>query len=203
MIKQQERLGYLTLVTGPTRSGKSDWAEILAAASKQPVLYLATAQRNPQDAEWQARIESHRVRRPTAWATLEVPEDLTQAIEEAPESCCILVDALGTWVANALEQPQELWTQRAADFLEALEHSRNQIVVVAEEVGWGIVPAYESGRRFRDRLGDLVCQTGAIADQVYLVTAGYAIDVKQLGQAVPRDIKQRLGETSSLRLEIP
>lgn len=184
-----ESLRRLILVTGPTRSGKSDWAEALAHESQQ-VLYMATALSNPDDSEWQARIEAHRDRRPPAWMTLEVPYALTTALREAPSQCCILIDALGTWVANTLEQPAEEWRQTEAELLDALYYSPNRIILVTEEVGWGIVPAYPAGRLFRDRLGELVRFVGAMSDQVYLVTAGYAIEIKQLGQAVPRPVKQ-------------
>jgi adenosylcobinamide kinase / adenosylcobinamide-phosphate guanylyltransferase len=183
-------LGQLILVTGPTRSGKSDWAEALAASSQQSVLYLATSLNDPQDAEWQARIEAHRDRRPQVWTTLEVPYALPKAICDAPSQCCLLIDALGTWVANGLEQSAESWRLMEAELLEALRCSPNQIILVAEEVGWGIVPAYPTGRLFRDRLGELVRHIGAMSDQVYLVTAGYALDIKQLGQPVPGHIKQ-------------
>ncbi len=182
-------LGQLILVTGPTRSGKSDWAEALAAQSQQSVIYMATSLSDPQDLEWQARIESHRDRRPQVWTTIEVPYALSKAIYGALGQDCILIDALGTWVANSLEQSNEAWRQTEAEFLDALHGSSNRIILVAEEVGWGIVPAYPAGRLFRDRLGELVRQVGAISDQVYLVTAGYALDIKQLGQAVPRSIK--------------
>jgi adenosylcobinamide kinase / adenosylcobinamide-phosphate guanylyltransferase len=183
-------LGQLILVTGPTRSGKSDWAEALAARSQQLVLYMATSLSDPNDLEWQSRIEAHRDRRPQVWKTLEVPHALSNAICEAPSQCCLLIDALGTWVANCLEQSAESWYQTEAELLEALHCSPNRIILVAEEVGWGIVPAYPAGRLFRDRLGELVRHVGAMSDQVYLVTAGYALEIKQLGQSVPQHVKQ-------------
>jgi adenosylcobinamide kinase / adenosylcobinamide-phosphate guanylyltransferase len=187
---QSEALGRLVLVTGPTRSGKSDWAETLAARSQHPVLYLATSLQNPEDIEWQARIEMHRDHRPQDWVTEEVPYDLAVSIRRMRDSHCLLVDALGNWVANCLEQPSPVWHRTEADFLEALSPSPHQIILVAEEVGWGVVPAYPAGRLFRDRLGNLTRQVGAIADRIYLVTAGYAVDLKQLGQAVPQHVKQ-------------
>jgi adenosylcobinamide kinase / adenosylcobinamide-phosphate guanylyltransferase len=183
-------LGQLILVTGPTRSGKSDWAEALAASSRQSVLYIATSLNDPQDLEWQARIEAHRGRRPQVWTTLEVPYALSKAIYSAPSQCCLLIDALGTWVANGLEQSAESWRQTETELLEALHCSPNRIISVAEEVGWGVVPAYPTGRLFRDRLGELVRYIGAMSDQVYLVTAGYALDIKQIGRYVPQHVKQ-------------
>lgn len=190
-LTKNQLLGHLIVVTGPTRSGKSDWAEALAKRSQQSVLYMATSLSNPEDLEWQARIEAHRDRRPQVWTTLEVPHALSDAIRGASGRCCILVDALGTWVANGLEQSAEAWGRTEADFLEALYSSPNRVILVAEEVGWGIVPAYPMGRLFRDRLGALVRSASAMSDQVYLVAAGYALDIKQLGQAVPQHFEQR------------
>jgi adenosylcobinamide kinase / adenosylcobinamide-phosphate guanylyltransferase len=186
VFAENQPLGRLILVTGPTRSGKSDWAEALAEHSQQSVLYLATSLNDPQDAEWQARIKAHRDRRPHVWTTLEVPYALSKAISEVSSPCCILIDALGTWVANGLDQSAEDWAQTEAEFLDALYGSLHRIILVAEEVGWGLVPAYPTGRLFRDRLGELVRHVGAMSDQVYLVTAGYAFDIKQLGQSVPQ-----------------
>ena len=188
------KLASLTLVTGPTRSGKSDWAETLAANSPLPVQYLATALELEGDLEWQARILAHRDRRPKDWTTVEVPFALAAAVGEAPRPCCILIDALGTWVANELEQSQETWQVTEASFLSAVQDSSNPVIVVAEEVGWGVVPAYAAGRLFRDRLGNLTRAVGALADRVYLVTAGYAVDLTAIGQAVPGRVKQHHGK---------
>lgn len=181
----RENLGRLILVTGPSRSGKSDWAEALAARSGQPVLYIATSLDNPDDPEWQTRIQLHRDRRPSHWTLQEVPSALAEAIAQAPPQQCILIDSLGTWLANQLEQSAKQWQQTEAVLLETLQHSPQRIILVVEEVGWGVVPAYPAGRLFCDRLGMLTRQIGQLADQVYLVAAGYALDIKALGQPVP------------------
>jgi adenosylcobinamide kinase/adenosylcobinamide-phosphate guanylyltransferase len=96
-----------------------------------------------------------------------------------------VVDSLGTWVANCLEQSEPVWQQTQAQLLDHLGQRRQAIVLVAEETGWGVVPAYPSGRTFRDRLGSLTREIGAISDAVYLVVAGYAVDLRVIGQAVP------------------
>ncbi len=174
----------LTLITGPTRSGKSEWAEQLASQSGRSVLYIATALVEASDQEWQNRIARHQARRPPEWQTLAVPVALAQAIVDAPPNSCLLVDSLGTWLANLLEQDELLWQHTQTELLESLRQTECDVILVAEEVGWGVVPAYPLGRSFRDRLGSLVRQIGTRADRVYLVTAGYALDLKQLGQPV-------------------
>lgn len=185
----------LVLVTGPSRSGKSEWAEALAQRTETPVGYVATAQRSPDDLEWQARLAAHRRRRPAHWRTLEVPLHLAEAISTQGQAGeCWLVDSLGTWLANCLDQSEAEWQQTQDQFLEALQARRCTVIVVAEETGWGVVPAYPLGRQFRDRLGTLTRAVGAIADQVYLTVAGYAIDLKALGYAIPPSPPSPSGE---------
>jgi adenosylcobinamide kinase/adenosylcobinamide-phosphate guanylyltransferase len=175
------------LVTGPARSGKSEWAEQLAMQSRKSVLYVATSRLDPTDAEWQNRIGRHRQRRPAQWQTVEVPVHLADAIASATNQSCLLVDSLGTWLANLLEQSEAEWHQTQGQLLTALQQTEADVIMVAEETGWGIVPAYPLGRIFRDRLGALVRQIGAIAPTtVYLVTAGYALNLTHLGQSIDK-----------------
>ncbi|MEO0853512.1 MAG: bifunctional adenosylcobinamide kinase/adenosylcobinamide-phosphate guanylyltransferase [Cyanobacteria bacterium J06648_11] len=174
----------LVVVTGPTRSGKSAFAEKLAATSTLPVTYVATARCNPDDREWQARIERHRRTRPDTWQTLEEPLDLTAVLDRAEGDRCYLVDSLGTWVANWIEAEEAEWDSRTDAFVASLSRTAATVILVAEEVGWGVVPAFPMGRTFRDRLGVLVQEVAATSDRVYLVVAGYAIDVKRYGEKV-------------------
>ena len=171
----------LILVVGPARSGKSRWAEALAEQSPHPVTYIATALALPEDAEWSDRIQQHRDRRPSNWSTKEVPYALSASLEAAQTNQCLLVDSLGTWVANHIEQPEADWQSKVEAFLAAVDRCPARLILVAEETGWGVVPAYALGRRFRDRLGELTQALGSGADAVYLVTAGYALPLHHLG----------------------
>ena len=172
----------LMLVTGAARSGKSEWAETLAAQSGKIVTYIATATVDPTDLEWQARIQQHQQRRPAHWHTQSAREDLVTRIGSAESSECLLVDSLGTWVANFLDRADAEWEELTQVLLEALPVSLATIILVAEETGWGVVPAYASGRLFRDRLGRLTRQIGSLAHPVYLVTGGHVLNLSQLGQ---------------------
>ncbi|MGF1567954.1 MAG: bifunctional adenosylcobinamide kinase/adenosylcobinamide-phosphate guanylyltransferase [Nodosilinea sp.] len=174
----------IVLVTGPARSGKSEWAEALASQAKKSVIYVATATLNPKDADWQARIDQHRQRRSPDWALWEIPQALPAAILSATGADCLLVDSLGTWLANLLEQDDATWAQTVLALMDSLRQTAGTVILVSEETGWGVVPAYPLGRRFRDRLGYLTRQVGTVAGSVYLVVAGYAIDLRQMGQAV-------------------
>ncbi|BAZ15641.1 adenosylcobinamide kinase/adenosylcobinamide-phosphate guanylyltransferase [Calothrix sp. NIES-4071] len=176
-------MGKVTLITGPARSGKSEWAEKLALKSKN-VVYIATSNRDANDPEWLSRIQQHLHRRPQNWLTLEVPIELSHALSNVNAQTCILVDSLGTWVANLLEQEDIEWDNTVQEFLNTVELVAADIVFVAEETGWGVVPAYLIGRKFRDRLGSLVRRLSKISDTVYLVTGGYALDLGVLGTAI-------------------
>ncbi|MBE9041355.1 bifunctional adenosylcobinamide kinase/adenosylcobinamide-phosphate guanylyltransferase [Oscillatoriales cyanobacterium LEGE 11467] len=175
------------LVTGPARSGKSEWAETLAEGMSLPVTYIATAQRNPEDVEWQQRIETHRQRRPTHWQTLEVPIDLAAIVRSASARHCLLVDSLGTWIANFLDRDGETWEKTEAEFLASLTQTAANVILVAEETGWGVIPAYPIGRTFRDRLGTLVRRVGAISNPVYLVAGGHVLNLSALGSPIHID----------------
>jgi adenosylcobinamide kinase / adenosylcobinamide-phosphate guanylyltransferase len=171
----------LILVTGAARSGKSEWAETLAIQSGKAVTYVATATVDPTDPEWQARIFHHQQRRPATWQTGAAKEDLAMRIGRAESAECLLVDSLGTWVANFLDRADAEWAEITQELLGELPTSLATIIVVAEETGWGVVPAYPSGRLFRDRLGMLTRQIGSIANPVYLVTGGHILNLSQLG----------------------
>ncbi len=181
MEQRSSLLSSVVLVLGAARSGKSEWAETLAARSGLPITYVATARSNPNDPEWQQRIQQHCQRRPAHWQTLEVPIALTETIRSAAPQTCLLVDSLGTWLANLLEQDQAQWDETMSEFLASLTETTASVILVAEEVGWGVVPAYPSGRAFRDRLGTLTRRIGSIANPVYLVTGGHALNLSVLG----------------------
>ena len=180
-------MGRIVLVTGAARSGKSEWAERLARESEKSVVYIATAQRYPGDTEWDARIETHIQRRPPEWRSIEVLMDLAQAIAQATMGEILLVDSLGTWVGNLLEESEDDWRLRCEDLVTKSRDSVADIVFVAEETGWGVIPAYPIGRLFRDRLGRLVRVMGQVAGETFLVVAGFAVDLRMVGTAIDRD----------------
>lgn len=175
----------LVVVTGPSRSGKSEWAEQLALQSELPVTYVATAQVDLGDPEWCDRIALHQQRRPANWQTLNVQAELAAVLTQASDRDCLLVDSLGTWVAAFLEESEADWNQRSQALLQSLQNCLATVIVVAEETGWGVVPAYPLGRLFRDRLGVLTRAISGQADRVFLAVAGYAIDLKLLGVSIP------------------
>ncbi|MGB3534414.1 MAG: bifunctional adenosylcobinamide kinase/adenosylcobinamide-phosphate guanylyltransferase [Microcoleaceae cyanobacterium] len=174
------------LVTGPSRSGKSEWAETLASQSEKSVIYVATASIDRSDQEWVTRIQQHQQRRPAEWVTVSEPVALSKILLTYQQpNYCILIDSLGTWLANILEQDEIAWKDTLTLLLTTLTQTTADVIIVAEETGWGVVPAYPMGRTFRDRLGSLTRRVGSIADTVYLVTGGYVLNLTQLGTVLP------------------
>ena len=155
----------MTLVLGGARSGKSAVAERLAAQLPDPVTYVATAALDPGDADHAARVEAHRARRDPAWSTVEAGADLADVVTATAGT--LLIDSIGTWVTR--------WPDLAPDvedLVAALRARSGDTVVVSEEVGLGVHPSTEAGRRFRDVLGDVNVAMADVADEVLLVVAG-------------------------------
>lgn len=170
-------------ILGGARSGKSQYAEQCAQTyeehSSNSVIYIATAQ--AYDNEMQARIEHHKRQRPQHWHTIEQPLKLAQALvnaqSEHPDSL-ILVDCLTLWVSNCLLHPDDIWPQERQALLDCIPHLKSPLIMVSNEVGWGIVPLGEISRKFVDESGRLHQQLAALAQQVSMVVAGIPVAVK-------------------------
>lgn len=153
----------VTLVIGGTASGKSTVAERIAGALADDVVYVATGLAT--DDEMAARIAAHKLRRPPSWSTVET-DDLPRALRDLPARPAV-VDSLGTWVAHAPDFDVDVH-----DLVDALRSRASPTVVVSDEVGLGVHPETEVGRRFRDVLGGVNRAVGDVADDVLLVVAG-------------------------------
>lgn len=171
-----------TLVTGGVRSGKSRYAE--NALRGQAVTYVAPGPvPDPvTDPEWAERIARHRDSRPDGWRTLETT-DVAGALRATTGP--VLVDCLGTWLTAVVdelgtwEQPlqewQPLFDARLDDLVAAWSAAEGPVVAVTNEVGWGLVSEYRSGRVFADLLGRTNQAVAAASDLVVLVVAGRAL----------------------------
>lgn len=169
----------VTLVLGGVRSGKSRYAQQLAARAGR-VTFIATAERR-DDEEMQRKIERHRAERPEHWATIEEPLDLAAAIESVRDCDLLLIDCLTLFAGKLLEVCGESTTNIASriDALcAALSSASCSVVMVSNEVGSGIVPAFEMGRRYRDLLGEINQRVAAVADHVVLMIAGLPLVLK-------------------------
>ena len=166
----------LTLILGGARSGKSRLALQRAEATGKPVSFIATAQAH--DAEMAARIARHQAERPSHWTTIEAPLDLAGAIRAAGAGC-IVVDCLTLWLTNCLCQPDPAaFDDARAALLAALAARRDDLILVSNETGLGIVPLGELTRRFVDEAGWLNQDIAQLADEVVFVAAGLPLVLK-------------------------
>ncbi|MGA2985095.1 MAG: bifunctional adenosylcobinamide kinase/adenosylcobinamide-phosphate guanylyltransferase [Terriglobia bacterium] len=173
----------VTLVLGGARSGKSRYAQELAAAFSR-VVYIATARRD--DAEMRARIAQHRRERPSAWKTIEVSAGLDHVLrEQGPSADLLLIDCLTVYMANIMGRKsggRRKIRSHIQSLCEAVREAEASVILVSNEVGSGIVPPYRSGRDYRDLLGDLNQQMAKVADRVLLMVAGLPLTVKDRSQ---------------------
>lgn len=177
----------LTVILGGARSGKSAYAQKLAAERGREVLFVATASA-AGDTELQARIEAHRARRPAEWRTLEAPARIGSTILARGGRCdVVLIDCLTLLADSVLGPLPEQTTEDAAtailmaeldDLLSAFDKSTADWIVVSNEVGLGVVPAYPSGRLYRDALGRLHQRLVDRADEVFFMIAGLPLRLK-------------------------
>jgi len=176
----------LILVTGGVRSGKSRFAEELAAAEGERVLYVATGQ--AWDDETAERIRQHRKRRPAHWGLLELTDCLTDVMQSAGEYQAVLLDCLSGWISRRLiELPEErLWDEViTAELFRELEQLidhgrtyRGTVIIVTNEVGLGGIALTPLGRRYADVLGEANQMAARHADEVYAVLAGVPWRIK-------------------------
>ncbi len=185
--------GKRQLILGGARSGKSALAERRAAAAAdagQRIIYVATAE--VRDTEMARRIAHHRERRPPDWGLVEAPLHLAAALRaHAADDACLLVDCLTLWLSNllfagaaarqaeagtAIDCP--LLRDETAALLEALATLPGRILLVSNEVGWGIVPMHPVSRCFADEQGRLNQRVAAACDNVTLVAAGLPLRLK-------------------------
>jgi adenosylcobinamide kinase / adenosylcobinamide-phosphate guanylyltransferase len=180
-------INKITLILGGARSGKSVYAEKLAADSGLPVTYIATAQ--IYDDEFKARVQHHKDRRPKDWQIIETPHHLAHTLQanvhkgSGASKNCIIIDCLTLWLAQCIcpecAPPEGVdWQNERAKFLAILPKLQGEIILVSNEVGMGIVPLGEINRQFQDEQGRLNQAVAAIADEVVFMAAGLPLKLK-------------------------
>jgi adenosylcobinamide kinase/adenosylcobinamide-phosphate guanylyltransferase len=178
-----------TLILGGARSGKSRHAEELASEAGFPVTVIATAE--SRDEEMAARIERHRAGRPDAWKTVEEPVALAAALtRESAPGRILIVDCLTLWLANLLAGAENLppgadarelprFVAERGALLETLPALPGPVVLIANEIGLGLVPLSPLGRLFRDEAGWLNQAVAALCARVVFVAAGIPLALKK------------------------
>lgn len=189
----------VVFITGPVCSGKSAFGVRLARESGCAVTYVATAASAVEDMEWRARIVRHVRDRPAEWPTIETATMSDDAqldlFRNAATGTCLVVDALGTWLAAKIAARIDLLEvdysvleaqldDEAAAFVDAMLASSAYVVAVSEQIGWDVVPVAAAARLFRDAMGRMAQRLAKRAEKVYLVVAGYALDLRALGEPI-------------------
>jgi adenosylcobinamide kinase/adenosylcobinamide-phosphate guanylyltransferase len=169
----------ITLVLGGARSGKSRYAQQIASRFER-VTFIATGRSG--DEEMRRKIAQHRRERPAAWKTVEAPLNLHKSIRsESQKADVVLVDCLTLYVANVMgakKNSQGDPKKHIEEVCDAIRATKASVIAVSNEVGSGIVPAYQSGRIYRDFLGQMNQGVAQIADKVVLMVAGVPMTLK-------------------------
>ncbi len=173
----------LTFVSGPCRSGKSKWAENLVGNANQ-VLYVATSRFDPNDPEWTDRIHKHKIRRPKKWSLIE-SADLSSILTNVKYNfCTIIIDSLGGFVTEHISYSNENWNKVELELIKTIKAYKGILIIVGEEVGWGLISHNKIGNLFRDRIGSISHKLNHISSDSWLVINGRAININELGLLV-------------------
>ena len=174
----------LITISGPTKSGKSQLAEFFIK-EQESITYIATSKPRLNDPEWDQRINVHKKRRPDSWKLIEYPFDICNEIESIDKNEAILIDSLGGLVEQNLIITDSEWESFQSKFIICLTKNNFGIIVVSEEIGWGMVPATKSGHLFRERLSNLFSLLSLHSTQKWLAINGTAINLDQIGNLIP------------------
>jgi adenosylcobinamide kinase/adenosylcobinamide-phosphate guanylyltransferase len=176
----------ITLITGGARSGKSRYAQDMAAKAGVPVLFVATAEAGDED--MRKRIEAHKKSRPADWATLEVTSHIgNQIAENIGQAKIIIVDCITLLVNNIFmgyddtidTDTAEKWVMtEIEELIDCMDRKKADFIIVTNETGLGIVPADRISRLYRDILGRANQRLAQRADDVYMLIAGMPLSIK-------------------------
>lgn len=176
--------GKLIFVTGAARSGKSAFAEKMAAELAGEVTYIATCV--PGDDEMRDRVARHFARRPIQWQTIEEALDPVRVIEELDGSGHVfLLDCLTLLVSNLilqtdLQPSEEQVLEKISELAAVSYESPAHVIIVSNEVGWGIVPGDPLSRLYRDIIGRANQKIAEYADEAYITISGIPVELKAL-----------------------
>jgi adenosylcobinamide kinase/adenosylcobinamide-phosphate guanylyltransferase len=164
----------LTLITGGASSGKSRYACRRAGEHGRHVLYVATCE--PRDAGMRAKVARHRAERPASWTTVERSSRVELALEPGYDAA--VIDCLTLWIAQRIVA--------GGDERQILEEVRRlaavrptyPLYVVTNEVGSGVIPESELGRRFFELQGRANQCMAEASGTVVCMIAGIPLTVK-------------------------
>jgi len=170
-------LGKKILITGGVKSGKSRFAlKIAREIEKGEKIFIATAR--PIDEEMEDKIEKHEKERGSDFQTVEEPIHLGDTLKKINQST-VVIDCLTLWLSNLffeVRESEKLF--EIESFIQALKEFGGNIIIVTNEVGWGIIPESETSRNYQAELGRLNQEVAEICDEVYVLISGIPSKIK-------------------------
>ena len=161
------------------RSGKSKLAVELGKKSLKKIVFLASCAL--LDDEMKERVAKHKQARPGDWKTIEEPIKAADVIKKAKADELVIFDCLTLWISNIMLKfdKEEVINEKIEELLLILQQTRAEVIIVSNEVGWGIVPENKLARQFRDIVGITHQKLAGQSEEVFLVTAGIAQKIKE------------------------
>ena len=166
----------IILVSGGTKSGKSEFAEKLAKKYLN-VTYIALSEDRPNDINWQKKILIHKSRRPKEWKSFET-DNLFPILKK--DNGVLLIDSIGGFVVKSLNDNDTNWRKYLNNLIKLLSSYKNKIIIVGEQVGWGLVSEYKIGNLYAERLGNVLKEITKISNENWLTINGKAIKLDNM-----------------------
>ena len=174
-------LSHIILITGGTKSGKSEFAEYLAKDEKK-LSYVALSEKNVDDKEWQEKIKLHKKRRPKDWILIETT-DLLNTLRK--ENGPLLIDSIGGFVMKNIGKEHEEWSKKMNSLIDLLLKRKSITFIVGEQVGWSLVSEYKIGNTYIERIGELQKRITKISKDNWLTINGRAIKIDGISIEIP------------------
>ena len=181
VLNISEYSSHIVLITGGTKSGKSEFAEHLAKEVKK-LSYVALSENNLDDKEWQDKINLHRKRRPKEWKLIETTNLLSILRKEKGP---LLIDSIGGFVMESIERENKEWATKMQSLITLLTKRRSVTFIVGEQVGWSLVSEYKIGNTYIERIGELQKRITRISNDNWLAINGRAIKIDEISLEIP------------------
>jgi adenosylcobinamide kinase/adenosylcobinamide-phosphate guanylyltransferase len=172
---------HIILITGGTKSGKSEFAEYLAKKEKN-LSYVALSEKNIDDKQWQEKIILHQKRRPKEWKLIETT-DLVNTLNQ--EDGPLLIDSIGGFVMESIGKDHKEWLTKMNLLINLLMKRKSITFIVGEQVGWSLVSEYKIGNTYIERIGELQKRITKISKDNWLTINGRAIKIDGISIEIP------------------
>ena len=169
-------MNEITLISGGIKSGKSDFAEFIASKYKN-ISYVALSEKRPNDKHWQKKILTHKLKRPKNWKTIETDDLLSVLVKE---NDILLIDSIGGFVVKNLHYDDNEWYEVINKLILLMKNYKEKIIIVAEQVGCGLISEYKIGNKFAERQGEILKEITKISNNNFLAINGRAVRLDDL-----------------------